>query len=251
MAAGYDVLPITLSAPAVRDSILSRHPFRRRVDGVVVCEVPFDDAEVTRLAEGRPAAAIGLSTTTVDTVGVDEYGGIVAATRHLVALGHRDIAFVGSSAADDRLVAPAARRGGFLSALADAGLPHLEHRLVESPLSATGGAAAMSLLLDEVDPPSAVIMASDEMALGAMEVARLRGLSVPDDLSLVGVDDQPVAQFVGLTTVRRDVAQLARVACGWVLGRLADPAVADLPPRHRVVRTQLVKRGSTARASTP
>ncbi len=244
--AGYDVLPVTVSTPAVREYVLSRHPFRRRVDGLVVAEVALDDAEVARLGEGRPLAAIGLDLAGFDTVVADEYGGIAAATRHLVDLGHRDIAFVGTAAADDHLVAPEARRAGFVETLDELGLDHPDHRLVESQLSSTGGAAALSLLLDDPDPPTAVIVASDEMALGAMEVARLRGLVLPRDLSLVGVDDQPVAQFVGLTTVARDVSRLARTACRWVLDRIEDPAVADVPPRHEVVRTSLVQRGSTA-----
>lgn len=244
--AGHDVLPVTVSTPAVRDYVLTRHPFRRRVDGLVVAEVPMDQGEVARLGEGRPLATIGLVLEGVDTVQADEYGGVAAATRHLVALGHRDIAFVGSSTADERLVAPAARRAAFAETLAAAGLAHPDHRMVESQLSSTGGAAAMSLLLDEPEPPTAVIVASDEMALGALEVARLRGLSLPGDLSVVGIDDQPVAQFVGLTTVKRDVAKLARTACGWVLERLTDPTAAAGPARHEVVRTSLVQRGSTA-----
>lgn len=251
IAAGYDVLPITVSSEAARDSVLSRHPFRRRVDGLVVAEVPLGEGEVSRLAEGRPVAAIGLDLDGIDTVCADEFAGIVAATRHLVALGHRDIAFVGAASGDDHLVAPASRRAGFVAALDEGGLAHPDHRLVESQLSATGGAAAMSLLLDEPDPPTAVIVASDEMALGAMEVARLRGLDVPRDLSVVGVDDQPVAQFVGLTTVRRNVPRLAQMACQWVLERLGDPDAAALAPRHVVVATDLVKRSSTSAIGRP
>lgn len=245
LEAGYDVLPVTVSSAGVRDSILARHPFRRRVDGLVVAEVPFDEVQVSRLAEGRPLAAIGLALEGVDTVCADEFAGIAAATDHLLALGHRNIAYVGSASHEDHLVAPGARRAGFVATLEAAGVDHPEHRLVESQLSATGGAAAMSLLLDEPQPPTAIVVASDEMALGAMEVARLRGLSVPDDLSVIGVDDQPVAQFVGLTSVRRDVPRLAQTAARWVLERLADPATSPAP-RHLVVRTDLVKRGSTA-----
>lgn len=246
MDAGHDVLPVTVSTAAVRESVLTRHPFRRRVDALVLAEVAFDAGEVSRLAEGRPVAAIGLHVEGVDAVVADERAGVAAATDHLLSLGHRDITYVGASSADDSLVGPTARRAGFAGSMAAAGVELADHRLVESQLSSTGGAAAMSLLLDEPQPPTAVIVASDEMALGALEVARLRGLSVPGDLSVVGMDDQPVAQFVGLTTVRRDVAKLAATAAGWVLERLTDPAAADLEPRSMVVRTNLVKRGSTA-----
>ncbi|MBY5160911.1 LacI family DNA-binding transcriptional regulator [Salsipaludibacter albus] len=242
-AAGYDVLPVTLASAAAREFFLTRHPFRRRVDGLVVAEVPLDGAELLRLGEGRPVAAIGLDAPEVDTVVADDARGIAEATTHLLSLGHVDIAFIGGGSSDARLVAPAARRSAFTSTLATAGIEEVVHRVVESQASSTGGAAALSLLLDEVDPPTAVIVASDEMALGAMEVARSRGLDLPGDLSVVGVDDQPVAQFVGLTTVHRDVARMAARACDWVLERLDG---SDVPARHEVVATSLVKRGSTA-----
>lgn len=243
VAAGYDVLPVTLASAAAREFFLTRHPFRRRVDGLVVAEVPLDGAELLRLGEGRPVAAIGLDAPEVDTVVADDGRGISAAAQHLLTLGHVDIAFIGGGSNDPRLVAPAARRSAFSATLAGAGIEEIPHRVVESQASATGGAAALSLLLDELAPPSAVIVASDEMALGAMEVARARGLAIPGDLSVIGVDDQPVAQFVGLTTVRREVARMAERACDWVLDRL-DGGEAE--PRHEVIATSLVQRGSTA-----
>lgn len=242
-AAAHDVLPVTLASEAAREFFLTRHPFRRRVDGLVVAEVPLDGAELLRLGEGRPVAAIGLAATEVDTVVADDARGITEATTHLLGLGHTDIAFIGGGSTDGRLVAPTLRRAAFSATMAETGTDEIPHRVVESQPSAIGGAAAMSLLLDEVSPPTAVIVASDEMALGAMEVARSRGLSLPGDLSIVGVDDQPVAQFVGLTTVRRDVARMAARACDWVLERLAG---FEGDPRHEQVATSLVQRGSTA-----
>lgn len=252
--AGLDVLPVSLTSPAAREFFLARHPFRRRVDGLLVAEVPLDSADVARLTEGRPLVAIGLVLDDVDTVMADEAAGIAAATEHLLTLGHRDIAFIGASGEDDRLVSPGQRRRAFVDALATAGVVDASHRVVESQGSATGGAAAATLLLEEPEPPTAVIAASDEMALGAMEVARARGLALPAQLSVVGVDDQPLAQYVGLTTVHRDIAALGRIATDWLLGRLAVEHASTAssgprepgPARRRVVATSLVVRSSTA-----
>ncbi|HKJ57318.1 MAG TPA: LacI family DNA-binding transcriptional regulator [Nitriliruptoraceae bacterium] len=248
--AGLDVLPVMLASPAARDFFLTSHPFRRRVDGLVVAEVPLDVTDVARLAEGRPVATIGLELDDVDTVLADEQAGVAAATRHLLDLGHTDITFIGDTDSTATLVGPRRRREGFESVLAAAGHPTSGDRVVETQPTATGGAAAMTLLLEQPRPPTAVITASDEMALGAMEVARARGLSIPGDLSVVGLDDQPIAQYVGLTTVARDVTRMATVAADWVVAAVAametpGEGVAAVPARHRMVRTSLVVRRST------
>jgi LacI family repressor for deo operon, udp, cdd, tsx, nupC, and nupG len=252
-AAALDVLPVMVTSPAARDFFLTTHPFRRRVDGLVVAEVPLEAPDVLRLSEGRPVVTIGLRLDDVDTVEADERAGIAAAASHLVQLGHTRITYVGGAEDIATLVAPRSRRRGFREALARAGLAATSESVVETQPTATGGAAAMTLLLEEPTPPTAVITGSDEMALGAMEVARSRGLTIPGDLSVVGVDDQPIAQYVGLTTVQRDVSAMAQTAAEWLLDRIdaarsADPT-ADLgtstPPRRRVVATSLVVRRTT------
>lgn len=248
--AGLDVLPVMLASPAARDFFLTSHPFRRRVDGLVIAEVPLDVADVARLAEGRPVATIGLELDDVDTVVADEAGAVAAATTHLLGLGHRRITFIGDTESTATLVGPRLRRDGFESVLLAAGLSVSGGHVVETQPTATGGAAAMTLLLEEPQSPTAVITASDEMALGAMEVARARGLAIPGDLSVVGLDDQPIAQYVGLTTVARDVTRMATVAANWLVARVAGSADAaesmpPQPPRHRTVATSLVVRRSS------
>ena len=251
-AAALDVLPVMVTSPAARDFFLTTHPFRRRVDGLVVAEVPLEAPDVLRLSEGRPVVTIGLRLDDVDTVEADERAGIAAAASHLVHLGHTRITFVGGAEGIATMVGPRSRRRGFEDALAMAGLAVTSESVVETQPTATGGAAAMTLLLEEPTPPTAVITGSDEMALGAMEVARSRGLTIPGDLSVVGVDDQPIAQYVGLTTVQRDVTAMAATAATWLLERIVEaraaaPAAGAPPrgPRRRVVPTTLVVRRTT------
>lgn len=250
--AALDVLPVMLASPASRKAFLTSHPFRRRVDGLLVAEVPLEVTDVLRLAEGRPVVGIGLVLDDIDVVLADEEAGIAAATHHLLGLGHRRITFIGAAESAATIVGPAQRRRGFAAALATAGVTMTDSQLVETQLTPTGGAAAMTLLLEESDPPTAVIMASDEMALGAMEVARSRGLSIPGDLSVVGLDDQPIAQYVGLTTVARDVTRIATVAANWLVQRIEASRHADgdwgdtvVPPRRHEVATSLVVRASS------
>lgn len=246
--ASLDVLPVMVTSPASRAAFLTSHPFRRRVDGLLVAEVPLEASDLLRLAEGRPVVTIGLDLEDVDGVMADEATGIAAATQHLLGLGHTRITFIGSTESTNTLVGPARRRQGFADALVSAGVAMTDAQVVETQATPTGGAAAMTLLLDESDPPTAIITASDEMALGAMEVARSRGLSIPGDLSVVGLDDQPIAQYVGLTTVARDVTRIATVAADWLVQRIeaarSDTAMV-VPPRQHIVATSLVVRTSS------
>jgi DNA-binding LacI/PurR family transcriptional regulator len=129
-------------------------------------------------------------------------------------------------------------------ALAEAGLPHGAELVVPAPYGPAGGAAAMGRLLDGA-APTAVICSSDLMALGAISVARQRGLSVPRDLSVVGFDDIPHASYCtpALTTLAQPIAEIARAA---VDGLLADMEGTPGAPHGRVFRPRLVVRDSTA-----
>jgi LacI family repressor for deo operon, udp, cdd, tsx, nupC, and nupG len=100
------------------------------------------------------------------------------------------------------------------------------------------------MLLDRPDPPTAVFAFSDEMALGVLWAARERGLSVPDDLSVVGVDDHDAAPVVGLTTVHQDVAEHGAHAARAMIGILTGGEVA-LDRQNTPIR--LVERMTTAR----
>lgn len=246
--ADMDVLPLVTTTAAARRLAMPSHPFRRRVDGFIVVEAPLSAAEVAQLAEGRPVVTVGVAVEETDRVASDDRAGVVEAVAYLVDHGHRDIALLDTSGAGEdgqRLV-------GWREATAAAGLDARDDLVVESQPTTTGGAAAMGLLLDAPGRPTAIVAASDEMALGALEVARSRGLRVPEDLSVIGFDDQPVAQYIGLTTIRRDVAAVARHAARWVVTDVASmgdrsPAARRDPGsvRTRVVDTTLVVRAST------
>ena len=133
---------------------------------------------------------------------------------------------------------------GFRQTLETAGIEPDEALVLPGNLTAQGGADAMVKMLTNPKPPTAVFSISDEMAIGAVHSTQRMGLSVPDDLSIVGFDDHDLAEFVGLTTVRQDVAALG-VAAAEKLQRMID---GEHPATDTVFPTQLMIRATTGPA---
>jgi LacI family transcriptional regulator len=168
----------------------------------------------------------------------DDVDGAAQATRLLLALGHRRIAFAGL-----RPIRPALLRLlGFRSALTDAGCtPSL---VLESPASMEGGMEAGRRLLQAHPRPTAVVAFDDVVGVGVIRAAHAIGLRVPDDLSVVGFDDVAIAAFVEppLTTVAQDMPRLGSLAVDVIMARLEGRG-DDI---DTVLPGQLVIRQSTA-----
>jgi DNA-binding LacI/PurR family transcriptional regulator len=169
---------------------------------------------------------------------VDDRVGVADAVSHLLALGHRRIAYVGGPAG---YVHSRSRRAAWLGALDAAGVaPGPE---LDGDFTGPGGAAATRALLDLPDRPTAIVYANDLMAVAGMGVALGRGLTLPDDLSITGFDDIPLAAHVApaLTTVRQDAQAWGRAAAESLLALGGDEEVGDV----RLAPSQLVIRAST------
>ncbi|CAG6394642.1 LacI family DNA-binding transcriptional regulator [Streptomyces cocklensis] len=178
----------------------------------------------------------------VPWVGATNWPGGLAATRHLVRLGHRRIAVIGGP---PHRLASRARVDGYRSALEEAGLPY-DPALVRYGDFTNEPAHRHALdLLRLPDRPTAVFAGSDQQALSTYRAAATLGLRIPADLSVVGFDDLPFAEWVTprLTTVRTPLAEMAAVAAGMVLQLLGG----SRPPSLRVeVASELVVRDSSA-----
>ncbi len=213
-----------------------------RVDGVFLTDLLVGDPRPAMLAElGLPAVVVGpgLGEPPWPTVGFDDAPPVRATIQHLIALGHRRIAHV---AGPREFVHGRSRRQTWADTLRAGGLP--DGQCVEADFSAESGAAATRLLLDDPQPPTAIVYANDVMALAGLSVAAGRGISVPGDLSITGYDDIELAAVTQppLTTVRQDVVAWGQAAATRLLELIDDETAStvDLPP------PQLVVRGSTA-----
>ena len=179
----------------------------------------------------------------VTSVGSTNFAGGLEATRHLLSLGHRRIAYLGGPVA---AACNQARLQGFRAAMESAGRGVPDTYLRTGEYRFADGLAGGSALLDLPEPPTAVFAGSDETAAGVIEAARLRGLRIPQDLSLVGFDDTQIARYASppLTTVRQPLREIAVVALRTAL-RLA--AGEKLDSYHVELATELIVRQSTAR----
>ena len=135
---------------------------------------------------------LNLPSAQVTSVGSTNFAGGLAATQHLLDLGHRQIAYLGGPAA---AACNQARMHGYRGAMEAGGAPVPDEYVRTGRFSYEHGIAGGATLLDLPVPPTAVFAGSDETALGVIEAARTRGLRVPEDLSVVGFDDTPVARL--------------------------------------------------------
>ena len=244
--ANLDLLPITLPDPDARHRFLEQRPFRKRVDGLVVVDVPMSDDDLRRMAETDiPIVTVGLRTRAFSSLTVDNRQGARLATEHLLGLGHRRVGFIGGHQPEPfDFPIPSQRREGYEAALRGHDVEVRAELEADAELTAAGGAAAMTVLLHADPRPTGVFVMADEMAVGAMQVAHDLGLRVPEDVSVVGFDDHDLSEYLGLTTVRQDVAAQGRAAAGWLLEALVAPE--PLEPHHETLPTRLIVRRTTA-----
>jgi DNA-binding LacI/PurR family transcriptional regulator len=178
----------------------------------------------------------------VVSVGAANWQGGVAATEHLLALGHERIAVVGGYR---RKLFSAARIAGYRSALSAAGVPYRSEYVRHGNFDEATAHRRTLQLLDLPEPPTAVFACSDRMALRVCAALAERGLRVPDDVSVVGFDDLPEARWASppLTTVRQPLGEMAATAL-----RLLVRMMGGARPEgtRTELSTRLVERASTA-----
>ncbi|MEV5309722.1 MULTISPECIES: LacI family DNA-binding transcriptional regulator [unclassified Streptomyces] len=220
----------------------------RRPHGVILVLSELDESQRALLTSRSipfvvmdPAGDPGSD---VPSIGATNWQGGLAATRHLVDLGHRRI---GAISGPSRMMCSRARIDGYRAALETAGVPVDPSLIKDGDFHHESGYRLGLELLRRPDRPTAVFAGNDLQALGLYEAARELGLRVPEDLSVVGFDDLPVARWVGppLTTVRQPLTEMAEAAARLVLelGRGDDAT----PAATRVeLATSLVVRSSTA-----
>lgn len=210
---------------------------RKRVDGLLVADIFMPEEIWGRVAEtDLPVATVGLDSGRFDSVLIDNHAAATSAIDHLTGLGHERIGFIGGTVREALEVESAeARRRGMEVALRERGIEPDPSLQAAGGFTVEGGREAMAELLPR--RPTAVFCASDEMAIGAIQAATEAGVRVPDEVSVVGFDDQPVAAAVGLTTVRQPVSEQAAQAAVMVLARVEDrsaPVVKiEMPTRLR------------------
>jgi len=202
----------------------------------------IEDLQETR----EPVVALwhGSRITGIPTVSVDNRAGATAVLEHLAAHGHRRIAFAGRR----RLGDIREREEAYTTFLERIGEQPREEYLQDAVNDFRGGADVLDRLMDLDEPPTAIMASTDVIAIGALHGAQRRGLRIPDDLSITGFDDIPVAavSFPALTTMRMPTREMVSAAVKLAIGsREGEPRERDL---HPVLEPSLVIRTSSGPA---
>ena len=257
LANGYDLTLYNLGGGAdERESVFEHFLLRKRLDAVITVAVELTPTETNRLLNmNKPIVGIGGPIPGVRTVSIDSVAAARLATEHLISLGHTAIAHIGGNLDYERdFHLPTSRRIGHKAALQGAGIaadPELFHA---ADFTIAGGyRAAKQLFGNPHNRPTAVFAGSDEMAFGTILAARDLGLSVPADVSVVGIDDHEYSEFFGLSTVAQFPELQGQMAVEILMNHLLkgspDARQPDTEELNTAVPFELVVRSSTARAT--
>jgi DNA-binding LacI/PurR family transcriptional regulator len=213
---GLEIVLYNVDAPDRARRRLVEVP-RQQLDGLIIMSLPLRSDEGDRLAQGQlPIVLVDTVHPALPSVVIDDCKGGRIATEHLLSLGHERIAFIGEPARNPfGFVSSRAREEGFAAALTSAGVALEPRYLKHGPHVRAAARFAMP------HPPTAVVAASDLQALGVLEAARLAGLSVPRDVSVIGYDDIDLAAYSGLTTVHQPLEASGQRASEILTGALA------------------------------
>jgi len=214
-----------------------------RVDGFIISDVAYNDPRIARLsAMNAPFAAFGgmyLDDADFAYVDVDGKRGIELVVNHLAALGHERIGLLtwypGWPFGD-------AREAGYRESMHRVGLSVREDWIAYTPNILHSAATAAQSVMSSKYPPTALICTNDLMAFGAKSYLDAMGLRIPEDVALTGYDDDPTAEFLGITSVRQPIDAIAKTLFDILLGEINQE---PLPERQVIFDPELVVRQST------
>ena len=228
----YQIL-LSSSHSNAEDVLSASRAMLGRIDGLIMMapdEASIDTVE--RVRRRIPVVLLNprLPVKRCHSVGIENFGGALAAMEHLLSLGHREIALVagpeGNVDAEERL-------RGFRQALTAAGLAPDQALVVEGDFREMAGFEAGSRILARQPRPTAVFCANDSMAIGLLAALRRAGCNVPDDIAVVGFDNVTIADYLNpaLTTVHVDACGLGRQAVAMMLGAI-EAGPQETPERQ-------------------
>jgi LacI family transcriptional regulator len=239
----YQMLLSLFDDPTGQEEMYQRILRSGYLDGVIVASTSLDDPLIPDLLRDRiPFVSVGqYPNGRVHYVDVDNVTGGRMAVEHLIRLGHQRIATI-TGRLD--MIHGQDRLEGYRQALKAHRIPVEEELIVEGDYTENSGMVAMQRVLPA--SPSAVFVASDMMAIGALKALRQIGRQVPQDIALVGFDDIPIASVIepALTTVRQPIERMGSMAVEVLLSVLEDSSGEEAPAQRIVLPTELVVRAS-------
>ena len=247
VANGYEILVSSTNSDAERLTGTVRRMLERKVEGVALLTFGGEEPVLDQLAiHNMPIvlAEFHLKDPKVSTILLDYSAGIHAAVAHLVELGHTRIGFL---AGPHTLHSAITRLEAFRQTMREASLKVHKDWIVECDHTLKGGVAGFAKLSALETRPTAVICSNDMTAIGVLRAVYMAGLRVPEDLSVIGLDDIDFAEFTlpPLTSIRLSRQELAKASFDALRQQVENSADPGLQ-REFLVSTSLVVRGSTA-----
>lgn len=244
----HDCFLLSASAPdeEIFAALIDQLIVSRRVDGIIVIN-PFSDARHVHIPAGFPTvfAAARPRELPVDSVATDDEMVGETAVNHLLEHGHRAIALLTGplveDCSQDRII-------GYKKALQKANIMPEERLIIEGDWSPASGYDALQTFMNLEEKPTAIIAQNDQMAIGLLRAARDFGIIVPHQLSIIGVDDVPLASYFSpaLTTIQQDFAMIGREAARLLMRAINKPRNEY---QHLRVPANLIIRNSTSSIS--
>ncbi len=240
---GYFILSASASDPEAFHELVNELVGHRRVDGLIVIN-PYADDRYKFLPKDFPLVFVGARShdEKVCSVALDDEKVAYEATRHLISLGHTNIAMITGPMEED---CSQDRTAGYQRALQEAGIPFDETMVNEGDWSATSGQSALQSFVEDGRAPTAIFAQNDRMAMGVLRAARDANLRIPSQLAVIGVDDMPLSSYFDppLTTMRQDMPLIGQKATRMLLEIIQNNTSAI---REVKLPAQLVVRQSTS-----
>jgi DNA-binding LacI/PurR family transcriptional regulator len=244
----YDLILYNAQTPAHRREVIDRILAEEKLCALIAASTPILLEEQMLISSMKiPVVLVEARHPLYSSVDYDHQIGAFMAVRHLIELGHTDIAMIGGRP-ETRLYSPIGRDRlkGYRMALATAGIPVRDQFIVSCEWASADARESARKLLSGRAPPTAIFAASDVQAAGVLQAARDLAVPVPEKLSVVGYDNIPFAEFLSLTTVWQRHEQLARNAAALLLEELRTGVRTG---ERVILQPELVIRSSTAAPS--
>ena len=249
IGAGYDLTLYRLTDDKdQRQALFDYFLVRKGVDAVIALTLFISDDEVRRLRKlGKPIVGIGGQIPGIPTFSIDDVRTAKRATEHLIQLGHTKLIHIGGDQQKQLdFEVHSNRLKGFRQALKDANLSHSDDFFADDFDIAGGYRSALKALGDPQSRPTAIVAASDEIAIGVMTAAGELGIRIPDNLSVIGIDGHPLGETFGLTSMNQHPSRQGSMAVSEALAQLGG-ARDDSDDSHLELQVDLKIRASTAR----
>lgn len=220
---------------------------RKKVDGIIIASTQAENFLIKELLDIKIAfVLVGLNKTEVgaDNIYLDFKAGIEEAVNYLVSLGHKKIFFISGA---KNLNTTRIRENNFREVMEKNKERNLSYKIFDGNYKLDGGIMCAEEILKEKELPTAIICCNDLTAIGAMKVFKNNGVKIPDDISIIGLDNITLTEIVSptLTTINLDRYEIGKAAMELLLNRIKNK---DIPKQTRFFKTKLVLRESTAKA---